>query len=460
MERNFHELQPYYYNPDIIVEIEDLSFCVTYILKKLKTQKDNLENSKYELRVEDIRFQTHFLDDISEDIRFEKQCVDDIRKLREEIAYERLRVEDITFGKMRVEDIRFENYCVDNISKEERDVEIVDTTEEHDLVVAGNRSTANQGPWILEETKRAKEEIKAGTSSMNEGTISKEAIEGLDNDFEQAIITTTGREDFKGYFIPRESPHFGGSRVDGCFVTDATMNLEPPDERQNVEMAIKDADDRSMTVEDAVLNPKAKKKKPMACLPIKHIEQLPKEKCSEEENTKVQKKKRHIKGKSSSTGKLTTSSRNLWVSGLSSLTRASDLKGIFFKYGKVIGAKVVTNTRTPGTRCYSYVTMSSSSDASRSVAKRRVDTTKKYEDKKIRYTTSKTRDDKCKTIDTKDDASKKPEVEKDKQRDKEKSAGYCCNEVAEIVMSKLIQHRKEHSHRERHLVGEHDTITN
>ncbi|XP_039951410.1 SAFB-like transcription modulator [Bactrocera tryoni] len=122
--------------------------------------------------------------------------------------------------------------------------------------------------------------------------------------------------------------------------------------------------------------------------------------------------------KLSSKGKQTKPSRNLLVSGLSSLTRASDLKTIFSKYGKVIGAKVVTNSRTPGTRCYGYVAMSSSSDTSRSVAKRRVDTTKKDEDKKIRDTTSKTRDDK-QTIDTKDDASKKPEVEKDKQRDKE-----------------------------------------
>ncbi|XP_011176521.1 SAFB-like transcription modulator isoform X2 [Zeugodacus cucurbitae] len=158
----------------------------------------------------------------------------------------------------------------------------------------------------------------------------------------------------------------------------------------------------------------------------------------------------NIATKSSTTGKQTTPSRNLWVSGLSSLTRASDLKTIFSKYGKVIGAKVVTNTRTPGTRCYGYVTMSSSSDASRciehlhhtelhgriisvertkneigssstSVAKSRADTTRKDEDKKIRDTTSKTGDDKRKTVDTKkDDVSKKPEVEKDKQRDKEK----------------------------------------
>ncbi|BFF91926.1 uncharacterized protein DMAD_10090 [Drosophila madeirensis] len=70
---------------------------------------------------------------------------------------------------------------------------------------------------------------------------------------------------------------------------------------------------------------------------------------------------------SASNSKATTLSRNLWVSGLSTLTRASDLKAIFSKFGKVIGAKVVTNTRTPGTRCYGYVTMSSSADASRCI---------------------------------------------------------------------------------------------
>ncbi|XP_032592718.1 SAFB-like transcription modulator isoform X2 [Drosophila grimshawi] len=70
---------------------------------------------------------------------------------------------------------------------------------------------------------------------------------------------------------------------------------------------------------------------------------------------------------SNAAGKQALLSRNLWVSGLSTLTRASDLKAIFSKFGKVIGAKVVTNTRTPGTRCYGYVTMSSSGDASRCI---------------------------------------------------------------------------------------------
>ncbi|XP_050338065.1 uncharacterized protein LOC126764421 [Bactrocera neohumeralis] len=94
-------------------------------------QKDNLENSKDELRVEDIRFQTHFLDDISEDIRFEKQCVDDICKLREEITFEKLRVEDIPFGKLRVEDITFEKLRVDNIAKETTPKEDFTTSLKH-----------------------------------------------------------------------------------------------------------------------------------------------------------------------------------------------------------------------------------------------------------------------------------------------------------------------------------------
>merc|ERR1711936_1455198 len=65
--------------------------------------------------------------------------------------------------------------------------------------------------------------------------------------------------------------------------------------------------------------------------------------------------------------KVVSSSRNLWISGLSSTTRATDLKVVFSKWGKVVGAKVVTNARTPGARCYGYVTMNSSEDASKCI---------------------------------------------------------------------------------------------
>ncbi|XP_017878065.1 SAFB-like transcription modulator [Ceratina calcarata] len=71
--------------------------------------------------------------------------------------------------------------------------------------------------------------------------------------------------------------------------------------------------------------------------------------------------------KTSQVSPANASSRNLWVSGLSSSTRATDLKQIFSKYGKVIGAKVVTNARTPGARCYGYVTMSTSDDAAKCI---------------------------------------------------------------------------------------------
>uniref|UniRef100_G1SFQ9 RRM domain-containing protein n=1 Tax=Oryctolagus cuniculus TaxID=9986 RepID=G1SFQ9_RABIT len=60
--------------------------------------------------------------------------------------------------------------------------------------------------------------------------------------------------------------------------------------------------------------------------------------------------------------------RNLWVSGLSSTTRATDLKNLFSKYGKVVGAKVVTNARSPGARCYGFVTMATADEATKCIS--------------------------------------------------------------------------------------------
>uniref|UniRef100_A0A669EMC6 Scaffold attachment factor B n=1 Tax=Oreochromis niloticus TaxID=8128 RepID=A0A669EMC6_ORENI len=67
-------------------------------------------------------------------------------------------------------------------------------------------------------------------------------------------------------------------------------------------------------------------------------------------------------------GPAASSSRNLWVSGLSSTTRATDLKTLFSKYGKVVGAKVVTNAKSPGARCYGFVTMSSTEEATKCIS--------------------------------------------------------------------------------------------
>ncbi|NXR10142.1 SAFB1 factor, partial [Semnornis frantzii] len=75
-----------------------------------------------------------------------------------------------------------------------------------------------------------------------------------------------------------------------------------------------------------------------------------------------------ITSKDEKGGRVSSSSgRNLWVSGLSSSTRATDLKNLFSKYGKVVGAKVVTNARSPGARCYGFVTMSTSEEATKCI---------------------------------------------------------------------------------------------
>ncbi|XP_045057157.1 SAFB-like transcription modulator isoform X5 [Desmodus rotundus] len=75
------------------------------------------------------------------------------------------------------------------------------------------------------------------------------------------------------------------------------------------------------------------------------------------------------KGSTSSTsGSSGGSTKNIWVSGLSSNTKAADLKNLFGKYGKVLSAKVVTNARSPGAKCYGIVTMSSSTEVSRCIA--------------------------------------------------------------------------------------------
>ncbi|XP_077374661.1 SAFB-like transcription modulator [Festucalex cinctus] len=63
-----------------------------------------------------------------------------------------------------------------------------------------------------------------------------------------------------------------------------------------------------------------------------------------------------------------SSSHNIWVSGLSFNTKAADLKNLFGKYGKVLSAKVLTNARSPGSKCYGLVTMSSSAEVTRCIS--------------------------------------------------------------------------------------------
>lgn len=61
------------------------------------------------------------------------------------------------------------------------------------------------------------------------------------------------------------------------------------------------------------------------------------------------------------------SDRNIWVSGLGQSTRASDLQSVFKKYGKVVGAKIITNTRIPGSRYYGLITMETKEQAEKCI---------------------------------------------------------------------------------------------
>ncbi|XP_049761908.1 SAFB-like transcription modulator isoform X4 [Loxodonta africana] len=92
-------------------------------------------------------------------------------------------------------------------------------------------------------------------------------------------------------------------------------------------------------------------------------------KSSSKESKESKTSSRDDKGSSSSTsGSSGSSTKNIWVSGLSSNTKAADLKNLFGKYGKVLSAKVVTNARSPGAKCYGIVTMSSGTEVSRCIA--------------------------------------------------------------------------------------------
>ncbi|XP_027707415.1 SAFB-like transcription modulator isoform X4 [Vombatus ursinus] len=103
-------------------------------------------------------------------------------------------------------------------------------------------------------------------------------------------------------------------------------------------------------------------------------------KSSSKESKESKTSSKDDKGSTSSTsGSGGSSTRNLWVSGLSSNTKAADLKNLFGKYGKVffhqfkhiflvLSAKVVTNARSPGAKCYGIVTMSSSTEVARCIA--------------------------------------------------------------------------------------------
>ncbi|VDL84613.1 unnamed protein product [Nippostrongylus brasiliensis] len=61
-------------------------------------------------------------------------------------------------------------------------------------------------------------------------------------------------------------------------------------------------------------------------------------------------------------------SRSIWVRGLTSATKAADLKVLCTKYGKVVRAKIFTSKKQSTSACYGYVTMADSASADKAAA--------------------------------------------------------------------------------------------
>ncbi|GFY55847.1 scaffold attachment factor B2 [Trichonephila inaurata madagascariensis] len=61
--------------------------------------------------------------------------------------------------------------------------------------------------------------------------------------------------------------------------------------------------------------------------------------------------------------------RTLWVTGLASTSKVSDLKILFSKHGKVTSAKIVRNTKGTQRKWYGLLTVASSKDASKCIQK-------------------------------------------------------------------------------------------
>ncbi|RCN24781.1 hypothetical protein ANCCAN_29516, partial [Ancylostoma caninum] len=58
-----------------------------------------------------------------------------------------------------------------------------------------------------------------------------------------------------------------------------------------------------------------------------------------------------------------TASRSIWVRGLTSATKAADLKVLCTQFGKVVRAKIYTSKKQTTSACYGYVTMADTAAA-------------------------------------------------------------------------------------------------
>nr|XP_006815966.1 PREDICTED: SAFB-like transcription modulator-like isoform X2 [Saccoglossus kowalevskii] len=138
----------------------------------------------------------------------------------------------------------------------------------------------------------------------------------------------------------------------------AESTEDKKDETKKEDMVDKNADDAAESTKDSST---PTKKSPSSTSSSARTKSTSTSKDTGKSTAKDEKDRRGSSSRSASA----SSGKNLWVSNLSSTTKATDLKSAFSKYGKVIGAKIVTNAHSPGARCYGFVTMSSHAEANK-----------------------------------------------------------------------------------------------
>ncbi|KAJ8374659.1 hypothetical protein SKAU_G00052390 [Synaphobranchus kaupii] len=243
--------------------------------------------------------------------------------------------------KEEIENEKVAGSCISEPLKEEH----LDPPSEDD-------PTAIEGSVNVAEEENVFDTVKADDALNLESEVSASDIEQPEEKLNESESKEEDTENVQEDVMDTEN---AGTQV-------ASVNEQGSNE---TECAVESEMDSKAEAEEESKKTEENAAEPSAAKESSSVEGDDQKKSSDEEKG-VKPEEKDEKAPAGSTA--VSSGRNLWVSGLSSTTRATDLKNLFSKYGKVVGAKVVTNARSPGARCYGFVTMSSTDEATKCIS--------------------------------------------------------------------------------------------
>ncbi|XP_041647678.1 scaffold attachment factor B1 [Cheilinus undulatus] len=293
----------------------------------------------------------------AEDEEFEAENLDEDALLNEEREHQDYESEDEARGP-EMEDSGMserDEFMTCSSVKVSQDPGADDEEETENDKVAGSclSEPLNEDPHQSHE--RSPEEEQAATSTTGEENVSDASAKAASGDAEgdKDVVETDAKEAGDAQTVSEETLDTENKSLQAVSVSEqgavgetvcSELGSKGEEDKKKEDKA---APDSTSTVKES-----------------SSVEGDDQKKSSEEKDGKSESKDEKTAG----SGAAASSSRNLWVSGLSSTTRATDLKTLFSKYGKVVGAKVVTNAKSPGARCYGFVTMSSTEEATKCIS--------------------------------------------------------------------------------------------